>query len=148
MAYDFLIQTDGGARGNPGPAALGYVVYDRKGVEVISEGRYLGEKTNNEAEYQAAVSALEALKGKIGKSTAKKSSVELRADSELMVKQMNGEYKISNERIQPLFLRLWNMAVDFREVRFVAVPREENKRADGLVNEALDAKGSSRSLFG
>ena len=143
----FIIRTDGGSRGNPGPAAIGAVIENDKGKVLKEISEYIGETTNNEAEYRAAITALKKLKSLIGKAEAKKSSVQVFADSELLVKQMNGEYKIENSNIQQFFLQLWNLKIDFGEVTFTAVPRAQNKAADRLVNEALDSQIKKRSLF-
>lgn len=143
----FIIYSDGGSRNNPGDAAIGFVIADEKGRVLKEHGEYLGIKTNNEAEYQAAISALKKLKSLIGKEKARQANVQVFADSELMVRQMNHEYKIQNENIQPLFLELWNFMLDFGAVTFKAVPREQNKTADALVNEALDAHTKPRKLL-
>lgn len=129
-----IVYTDGGSRGNPGPAALG--VY----IETLEQrfGEYLGEKTNNEAEYAAIVSALKKIKALIGKEKAKESVVECRMDSELACRQLNHEYKIENAKLQPLFLLVWNLMLDFKKVAFVHVPREKNTFADAEVNRVLD----------
>ncbi len=146
--HSFVTYTDGGARGNPGPAALGVVIYDGKGNILKKYGEYLGNTTNNEAEYRAAISALKKLKALIGKEKAKKSDVHMRADSELLVKQMTGRYKVENENMQKFFLDLWNLTIDFKKVSFEAIPREQNKAADAMVNEAIDeATGKRPSLF-
>ncbi|OHA67099.1 MAG: hypothetical protein A3C82_02505 [Candidatus Wildermuthbacteria bacterium RIFCSPHIGHO2_02_FULL_47_12] len=143
----FIVHTDGGSRSNPGPAAIGIVISNEKGQKLKEFGEYLGTATNNEAEYTAAITALKKIKSLWGKENAKKSGVDMFADSELLVKQMNGEYKIENAKIQPLFLELWNLIIDFKKVRFSAIPRERNKDADRLVNEALDSQAQSRRLL-
>jgi ribonuclease HI len=129
-----VIYTDGGARGNPGPAAIGAMV----GTKKYSE--YIGETTNNVAEYRALIFALKKAKALLGKAKAKQTVVEANLDSELVVRQLNGVYKIENEKIQPLFIEVWNLRLDFKNVSFVHVPREKNRVADLLVNEALDRK--------
>ena len=143
----FIIRTDGGARGNPGPAAIGAVIENEQGSILKEISEYIGETTNNEAEYRAAITALKKLKALAGKTEAKKSQVRILADSELLVKQMNGQYKIENAGIQKFFLELWNLKLDFSEVRFQAVPREQNKAADRLVNQALDSRAKTQRLF-
>ena len=143
----FIVHTDGGSRSNPGPAAIGVVIANEKGQKLKEFGEYLGTATNNEAEYTAAIFALKKIKSLWGKENAKKSEVDMFADSELLVKQMKGEYKIENAKIQPLFLELWNLIIDFKRVSFKAVPREKNKEADRMVNEALDAKVGAKRLF-
>jgi len=141
------IYTDGGSRGNPGPSAIGVVYTNEKGQTIKEYSECLGTKTNNEAEYLAVVMALKKFKALFGKELAKKSEIEVRSDSELMVKQLNGEYKIVNENIQPLFLDIWNLKIDFLNVKFKQIPREKNKDADRLVNEALDKEGRSQRLI-
>lgn len=129
-----VICTDGGARGNPGPAALGVIVGDKEYSE------YLGEMTNNKAEYLALVFALKKAKALLGGNKAAEAEIEVRMDSELIVRQLNGIYKIKEPDLQPLFVEVWNLKLDFRKVEFKHVPREENKRADRLVNLALDER--------
>ena len=143
----FIVHTDGGSRGNPGPAALGVVIQNEKGETLKEYGEYLGEITNNEAEYRGAITALKKIKSLWGKSNTKNTEVQMFLDSELIVKQLNGEYKVENENIQVFFLQLWNLKTDFKKVSFTAIPREENKDADRMVNEALDAKGHTKQLF-
>jgi ribonuclease HI len=97
-----IIYTDGGSRGNPGPSAVGAVFYNEKEQKLRDYCEYLGDGlTNNEAEYQAVIKALKKFKALFGKELAKNSEVEVRYDSELMVKQLNAEYKILDEKIQP-----------------------------------------------
>jgi ribonuclease HI len=138
-----IVYTDGGSRGNPGPAGLG--VY----IETLDKGygHFLGEKTNNEAEYAAIVFALKKTKALLGKVKAKQTKVECRMDSELCCKQLNHEYKIENEKLQPLFLAVWNSMLDFKEVYFVHVRREYNTKADALANKAMDEAGQGAGLF-
>ena len=147
MSKTYIIHTDGGARGNPGPAAVGAQITNEQGSVLAEVSEYIGEKTNNEAEYRAAIAALKKLKAVVGKAEAKKAQVKLYADSELMVKQMNGQYKIENENMQKFFLELWNLKIDFGQVTFQVVPREQNKAADRLVNQALDAQAKPGKLF-
>lgn len=129
-----VIYTDGGARGNPGPAALGVVVGDKEYSE------YLGEMTNNKAEYLALVFALKKAKALLGGKKAGEAEIEVRMDSELIVRQLNGIYKIKEPDLQPLFIEVWNLRLDFKKVTFHHIPREQNKRADRLVNQALDER--------
>ena len=135
--------SDGGSRGNPGPAALGVH------IETLNKsyGEYLGEKTNNEAEYAAIVFGLKKIKSLIGKEKAKKTAVECRMDSELACKQLNHEYKIENEKLQPFFLEVWNLSLDFCAVKFVHVRREYNTVADACANKAMDEQEKKRKLF-
>ncbi|KKP79514.1 MAG: hypothetical protein A2271_01615 [Candidatus Moranbacteria bacterium RIFOXYA12_FULL_35_19] len=137
------IFTDGGSRGNPGPAGIG--VY----VETLEKkyGEYIGEATNNVAEYSALIYGLKKLKQLLGKDKTKQYEIECNLDSELIVKQMNHEYKIKDENVQKNFIEIWNLMLDFKNVIFKHIPREENKVADALVNEALDAKEKQGNLL-
>jgi len=121
------------------------VISDEKGNVIKEYGERLGIKTNNEAEYAAVISALKKLKALYGKEKTKKMEVEMRMDSELATKQLTGQYKIESEKIVPLFVMVWNLKMDFAKVTFSHVPREQNKEADRLVNEALD--NEPQSLF-
>lgn len=134
----YLIHTDGGSRGNPGPAAIGVVIEKEGGGLKKEYGEFLGQATNNEAEYQAVIFALKKLKQLAGKKEAGEAKVEIHVDSELLARQINGEYKVSDEKIQKLFLELWNLKLDFGEVTIKHIPREDNKGADRMVNYALD----------
>lgn len=129
-----IIFTDGGARGNPGPAAIGAVIGNKKYHQKI------GETTNNEAEYRAVIFALVKLKQLLGKKEARQAGVELNTDSELMHKQLTGGYKILEPRLQEFFIEIWNLKQDFKKVDFKLIPRQKNKEADQLVNEALDGR--------
>lgn len=146
-----IIYTDGGSRGNPGPAALGVVIYQKlqgnnDSVELVKKyNEYLGKKTNNEAEYQAVIFALKKIKQLFGKNNIEELELEFRSDSELVVKQLNGEYKLKDPKSKEFFLEIWNLRMDYKNVIFKHIPREENKEADKLVNEALDEQ--ARSLF-
>ena len=141
-----IIYTDGGSRGNPGPSALGVVFCNEKGQVIKKYNEFLGEGTNNEAEYQAVIFALKKFKALFGNKLAKNTEVELRADSELVISQLNGEYKILEPKIQHLFLAVWNLKLDFKKMKFKFVPRENNKEADRLVNEALDSQAKQKAL--
>lgn len=145
---NIIIYTDGGSRGNPGKAAIGVVFCNEMEQIVKKFGEYIGDNlTNNEAEYQAVIFALKKFKSVFGKAIAETSDVEIRSDSELLVKQMNGEYKLSDEKIQKFFIEIWNLKIDFKSVRFKSIPREKNKEADKMVNEALDQQMGSKTLF-
>ncbi len=133
-----IIYTDGGSRNNPGPAAIG--VYIPKSDKEYS--KHLGIATNNEAEYQAIIFALKKVKQLIGKAKAGNSEIEIRSDSELLINQLNGQYKIKEKNLVPFFIEIWNLKQDFAGVKFVQIPREENKKADLLVNRELDNKTS------
>ncbi|MBI2506929.1 MAG: ribonuclease HI family protein [Candidatus Colwellbacteria bacterium] len=130
-----IIHIDGGARGNPGPAAIGVVIGPPAGGKAYQER--IGNTTNNVAEYKAAIFALKKAKQLLGKARSK-SEIEIRTDSELLYKQLNGQYKIKDRELQPLFIELWNLQQDFKKVKFVYVKREQNREADRLVNQALD----------
>lgn len=136
----FIIHTDGGSRGNPGSAALGVVICNEHGEALKKYGEPIGETTNNEAEYQAVIFALKKMKQVFGRAKMKVARLEIKMDSELIVKQLNHQYKIEEPNLQSLFLLVWNLILDFGAVKFVAVPRQQNKEADRLVNEALDKK--------
>jgi ribonuclease HI len=139
-----IIFTDGGSRGNPGPGAVGIVFCNEKGQPFKKYSEYLGENiTNNEAEYKAVIFALKKFKALFGKKIADKSEVEIKSDSELLIRQLNGEYKILDGKIQTLFLEIWNLKIDFKKVKFSLISREKNKEADRLVNEAFDKQSLS-----
>ncbi|MCK4520312.1 ribonuclease HI family protein [Candidatus Parcubacteria bacterium] len=143
-----IIYTDGGSRGNPGPSAIGVVISDEKGNTLKEYFQYLGDGiTNNEAEYQAVIFALKKIKLLFGKEKAYNSEIEINSDSELLVNQLNGKYKILEPNLQPLFLKVWNLKIDFKKLTFKSIPREQNKEADRLVNQALDAQNSNKKLF-
>jgi len=133
MENRLVIYTDGGSRGNPGPAAIGVLI--NKGDSYYEA---IGETTNNVAEYKAIIFALRKVKSLIGGEKALETEVEVRSDSELVANQLNGTYKIKDEDLKPLFIEVWNLKQDFKSVEFVLVPREKNKAADKLVNKALD----------
>ena len=128
--------TDGGARGNPGPAAYGYVLEADDGTVLAAHGEAIGEATNNVAEYRALVAGLEKA-GDLGVD-----ELEVVSDSELLVKQMRGEYKVKNEALRELSLQALGLARQLGAVTYTAVRREHNELADQLVNEALDASGA------
>lgn len=127
-----VIKTDGGARGNPGPAGIGVVLEDEKGNVLEEHAKFLGVKTNNQAEYEAVILGLERAKH------LKAESVQVLADSELLVKQANGEYKVKHVNIKPLFARMQILVNQIGHVKFRHVRREQNKRADALANKAMD----------
>ena len=127
--------TDGGSRGNPGPAAYGFVLEADDGTVLEAHGEAIGVATNNVAEYSALVAGLSrALEAGIRE-------LEVRSDSELMVKQMRGEYRVKNKDLQSLFLDASRAAREIGRVTYTHVRREHNELADRLVNEALDAAG-------
>ncbi len=140
------IYTDGGSRGNPGPSAIGVVIYKENQI-IKTYSEFIGEATNNETEYQAAVFALKKAKLLFGKKKAKEMEIEFLMDSELAIKQLNHKYKIKEEKLQLLFIEIWNLILDFKKVNFKHIPREKNKEADRLVNEALDGQDREQVLL-
>jgi ribonuclease HI len=128
--------TDGGSRGNPGPAASAFVLEAEDGTVLDARGETIGVATNNVAEYRALVAGLERAR-EIGVS-----ELEVVSDSELLVKQMRGEYKVKNRALQDLFLEASQLARGIERVTYTAVRREHNELADSLVNEALDRAAS------
>lgn len=133
-----IAYTDGGSRGNPGPAAIGVHVVDADGATLKEVKQTIGNSTNNIAEYQGVATALEILKQMYGKKT-KEMDIEIRMDSELVKKQLNGEYQIKEPGLVPLFIEIHNLRVSsFPNLTLTHVAREKNKDADRLVNEALD----------
>jgi len=127
--------TDGGARGNPGPAASAYVLETEDGTVLEARGEAIGVATNNVAEYRALIAGL-AKAGELGVA-----ELEVVSDSELLVKQMTGVYRVKNAALQELSLEAARLARRIGRVRYTAVRREHNELADRLVNEALDAAG-------
>ena len=129
--------TDGGARGNPGPAAFAYVLEAEDGTVLAAHGEAMGVATNNVAEYSALLAGLEKAR-ELGVD-----ELEVVSDSELMVKQMRGEYRVKNRALQGLFLEASGLAEQLHRVTYTAVRREHNELADSLVNEALDRASES-----
>ena len=142
-----IIYIDGGSRGNPGPSAFGMILCNDKGDILKKYSEYIGKATNNEAEYQGLIFALKKAKAYFGKEKIKKMGIELFSDSQLLVKQMNGEYKVLNSNIQPLFLTAWNLKIDYKNIRISFIAREKNEQADKLVNQALDAETKKQKIF-
>jgi len=129
-----VLRTDGGSRGNPGPAGAGFVI-EADGVVVCRAGRFLGSQTNNVAEYEALIWGLENV------ATLGYSEITVFADSELLVKQINGLYRVKNAGLKPLFLRSLQLLRGFASSKVVHVRREQNAEADAMANEAMDAQG-------
>lgn len=143
-----IIYTDGGSRGNPGKAAIGVVFCNEREQVIKKLGEYLGDNlTNNEAEYSAVTFALKKFKALFGKAIAKVSEIEIRSDSELLVSQVSGKYKVEDEKIQKFFMEIWNLKIDFKIVKFKLIPRLKNREADKLVNEILDSQSANRTLI-
>jgi probable phosphoglycerate mutase len=127
------LSTDGGARGNPGPAAYGYVLETEDGHVLAAHGEAIGRATNNVAEYRGLLAGMEKA-AELGVD-----ELEVVSDSELLVKQMQGEYRVKNENLRMLWEDANDLERRFRRVRYTAVRRAHNELADRLVNEALDA---------
>lgn len=128
-----LLFTDGGSRGNPGPSATGVVIKDQSGKILAAYGEYLGIQTNNIAEYSALLSGLTKAK-ELGATL-----VDCILDSELIVKQMNGVYRVRNPELQKIFIKIYNLRQQFKKVTFRHILRAGNKEADAEVNKTLDA---------
>jgi ribonuclease HI len=125
-----IIHTDGGARGNPGPAGIGVVL--KLGDLSHEFKKYIGQATNNQAEYRALILGLEKAQ------EFRAQEIECFLDSELVVKQLNREYKVKDRDLAPLFIKVWNLSLSFKKASFKHIFREQNKEADRLVNEAID----------
>lgn len=132
MAGKWIVYADGASRGNPGQASIGAAVFDERGQERDRVSRRIGRATNNEAEYQAAIAGLEAAIGLGG------GDVELRMDSELVIRQLQGRYRVRNERLRPFYERILDLRPRFGAFHLQHVPRAKNARADELANMALD----------
>lgn len=132
LAGTWRLHTDGAARGNPGPAGIGIVLVRPDGEVADELARFIGHATNNVAEYTALITGLErALQFGVF-------DLDVYSDSELLVRQLNGEYKVKNIGLKPLHERARQLAAQFRRVRYFHVPREQNRRADELANEGID----------
>lgn len=141
-----IIHTDGGARGNPGPAAIGVIIEGLEGGKK-AYGEYLGETTNNEAEYRALIFALKKVKQLLGSEKIQQYEIECFADSELMVKQLTGEYKVKEKGIQGFFMEIWNLKLDLGvPIAFKHVERALNSGADEIVNRTLDQEASKLAI--
>lgn len=134
-----VLRTDGGSRGNPGPAAAGVIIEDATGRVVARGRRFLGHMTNNQAEYRALILGLKAIAG------YRPRQVTIYLDSELVVNQMNGRYRVRDELLRPLYEEAKSIAAALPGARFAHVPRAQNRLADALANEALDAHAAERS---
>jgi len=130
--YEIIVHIDGGSRGNPGPAAAGFTLADSAGTQLQAKAFFLGQATNNVAEYTSLVKALEAAK-QIGAE-----QLTVFSDSELLVKQINGQYKVKSELIRPFFRQAVSLLGEFKNWRVQHIPREKNEEADKLVNQALN----------
>lgn len=136
-----ILRADGASRGNPGPAAYGFLVTDPRGRVLASEGRFLGTMTNNEAEYRGLIAGLEAA-ARLGAR-----EVEVRLDSELIVRQLTGVYRVRAPHLLPLYQRARALLGGFPHAVVRHVPRAQNARADALANEALEQARASRFRF-
>jgi ribonuclease HI len=133
------IYTDGGARGNPGPAGIGAIAYIDTGSVLFELREYLGTQTNNYAEYEAVIRALETAKKRLGQQQIKRTRVQVYLDSQLVAKQLSNEYQVKEASLFPQFMRVHNLMVkEVPDVSFTHIPRSENKEADRLANEAMD----------
>jgi ribonuclease HI len=127
-----IIYTDGGARGNPGPAGIGVAIYNEDKVLVAEISEFLGVATNNQAEYQAVIFALKKAKELKGE------ELHFFLDSELVVKQLKREYKVKNKDLASLFLEIHNLSLSFKKIIYTHIRRELNKVADKIANVAMD----------
>lgn len=127
-----IIYSDGGARGNPGPAGIGAVLYDENKNIIAEISEFLGKTTNNQAEYRALLAGIKKAK------ELKAEALDCFLDSELVVKQLKREYKVKNQDLAPLFLEIHNLSLSFKKINYFHIPRELNKEADQLANEAMD----------
>lgn len=135
---DFIIYSDGGARGNPGEAAYGFVIYDGAKKELYKEGKCIGIDTNNVAEYKGVISALKHL---LEKMAVKNSRIQFYLDTQLIASQLEGVFKVKNENLRNLFFTVKSLQEKLgAEIHFQHIPREQNSVADALVNQALDEK--------
>lgn len=134
LADPVLLFTDGGSRGNPGIAGAGYAITDTEGNVIMTGKKYLGTATNNVAEYSALILGLESVK----KLEAK--DVHCLLDSELIVRQLNGQYRVKHPDMKPLYEQVQELIKQFENVKFEHIPRERNALADKLANEAMDIR--------
>ena len=127
-----IIYTDGGARGNPGPAGIGAVLYDEKKNIIAEVSEFIGKTTNNQAEYRAVIAALKKAR-ELGAQ-----EIALYLDSELVCEQLNQNYKVKNKNLAPLFVQAWNLSLGFKKITYTHIRREQNTEADELANQAMD----------
>jgi len=144
LPEQIIIYTDGGSRGNPGPSAAAYILFDEKNNKLAARGMFLGKGTNNTAEYTAVIRGLEQAE------QIRTKRVQVFSDSELLVRQINGEYKVKSELLRPLFQRTVELLNKFKDWQVLHISRDENQQADKLVNKALDlerdVEGVSRMI--
>src|SRR3989344_4007780 len=134
----YIIHAGGGARGNPGPAGAGAMIRDERGIAVAAVSQFLGHRTNNYAEYEAVILAFKTLATLVPEHAYANTTVVVKMDSELVVKQVQGLYKVRHPVLQGQYARLAEATAPFGSVTFSHVPRAENKDADELANEAMD----------
>lgn len=132
-----IIYTDGASRGNPGPASYGFTITDEDDKLIYEEGKYIGLVTNNVAEYAAVLQALRYL---LSRPSALLMTINFYMDSQLVVEQLSGRFKIKSDRLKPLILQIRNLEKAFKSVTYQHIIRDKNKRADQLANRALDSK--------
>ena len=134
MPQKIMIFSDGGARGNPGPAAIAFLIISENDRVLVTSYKYIGLHTNNQAEYKALIAALQSAMG------FNAEEVICHLDSELVVKQIVGEYNVRNKELRKLWSKVKEIATDFKKISFASVPREniQIQKADALVNKALD----------
>jgi ribonuclease HI len=135
-----MIFSDGGARGNPGPAATAFIALSENGQVLMTSSRYIGSRTNNQAEYEALIAALEFA------ATVNAEEVICHLDSELVAKQLTGGFKVKNSELRKLWMKVQELSRRFKKVSFISVPRTNNQiqKADELVNEKLDEEYKQR----
>lgn len=133
-----IIYCDGGSRGNPGPAGLGAVIYDEDKNKVFEISEFLGITTNNQAEYKGVLQAIKKAK------ELKAKELSFYLDSELIVKQMNGQYRVKNKDLLPIYMEIRKHILEFKKVDFNHVRREYNKEADALANMAMDENSTKK----
>ena len=134
-----IMYSDGGARGNPGPAGAGVYIEDGEGNVIKKIAKFLGTRTNNWAEYEAVILGLEGLKRHFGQKLMSM-DIELRMDSELVVRQLTGVYKVKNQDLALQYMKINNLRAEhFPKLKITHVPREKNKEADTMANKAMDA---------
>jgi ribonuclease HI len=131
------IYTDGAARGNPGPAGIGAIILDKSGNVEKELADYIGEATNNVAEYQAVIAGLEAAK------EFSPEVINIFADSQLVIRQLKGEYRVKSERLRPYYEKVQKLLTDFNDYNLQYIPREKNKEADKLANVGIDQASQS-----
>ncbi len=132
MSKQVIIYTDGGSRGNPGPGGAGFVINDSRGKPILEKGIFLGHTTNNIAEYTAVLESLKTAQA------LKAASVKLYSDSQLLVRQLNGQYKVKSDNLRGIYEDCMEILASFSSWQAIHIPREQNKEADGLANQAMD----------